>query len=310
MNDTFTQLEFALANIEINIKEKLTAESLARAVFVSSPHLQRLFRLAFERPLMSYVRSRKLAASLEMLLQGEERITDIAQEYGFEYERSYIRAFKREFGLTPTEIRAKGLITTVSPPLQLTRANKKGEGLFFGPEFVMIPAMHLIGRLHKVPFALSSEMAPRVARDFWINDKEKIGCQRDDIWVGLTRIPPLLTDFTYYMPSVSVEKGTQAPEGLHTDSIPATLCAKFHYIGAHHPFELDDKVMQAMYDEIEKFRGGLRHESPDDWYFERIVESDIGDDYCKLEWFMPMPTLDATGLDLPPRDPFVHNGLF
>jgi len=39
------------------------------------------------------------------MLKTNLNVLDIAMIYGFEYEQSYIRSFKRKFGVTPGELR-------------------------------------------------------------------------------------------------------------------------------------------------------------------------------------------------------------
>ncbi|MDR2597077.1 MAG: helix-turn-helix transcriptional regulator [Treponema sp.] len=72
---------------------------------LSESHLHKLFRSTFNQPLGFYIRTYKLAESIDDLLNTKLKILDIALGYGFEYEQSYIRAFKREFGITPCELR-------------------------------------------------------------------------------------------------------------------------------------------------------------------------------------------------------------
>jgi AraC family transcriptional regulator len=146
--NTYELLQTVLLEIERDIKGKMDAKSLAKVVHLSASHLQRLFRLAFERPLANYVRSRKLAASVEALLKTGHRVIDIAEEYGFDYEQSYIRAFKREYGITPGEVRSGLHIIKVTPPLSLDAKSNIGGHLLFGPEIVMVPQFSLVGREH------------------------------------------------------------------------------------------------------------------------------------------------------------------
>jgi AraC family transcriptional regulator len=61
--------------------------------------------------LAGYIRSRKLAVSLDDLLKTNSTLFNIALDYGFEYEQSYRRAFKHEFGITPGEYRKAGQLT-------------------------------------------------------------------------------------------------------------------------------------------------------------------------------------------------------
>ena len=297
--DTYQYLQHTLLaiedNIKANIKTKLTAASLAKTIALSPVHLQRLFRLVFEQPMATYIRRRKLAASLESLLKSQLRIIDIASEYGFEHEQSYIRAFKREYGLTPREVRAQGHIVQIVPPLHLSPSNKVGDGVFFGPEFVMVPTFHVVGRRHKVPFAVSDEMAPKVARDFWDKDREGVANRLgDDVYIGLTRRPLPVEDFSYYLPSVPVHRPGKTPEGLVADTFPAALCARFHYIGRHHYFDINANVADAMYNAIDAYevdenaKYAFTQGAKEYVYFERIAEKDYNGEYSKMEWFVPV----------------------
>ena len=117
-------LENILIDIEKCIRESINSDILAEKYALSEGHLRKLFRFAFKQSLGSYIRSRKLAASLDDLLKTDANILDIALVYDFEYEQSYINAFKREFGITPGSLRKSAQIVKVTPPL-----NKKGYGL-------------------------------------------------------------------------------------------------------------------------------------------------------------------------------------
>jgi len=98
-------LDNVLSEIENGICGEICVNDLARKFTLSEGHLRRLFRYTYNRTIASYIRSRKLKASLEDLLQTDINVIDIAVKYGFDYEQSYIRAFKREFGNTPGYMR-------------------------------------------------------------------------------------------------------------------------------------------------------------------------------------------------------------
>jgi AraC family transcriptional regulator len=95
----FELLENVLIEIENGIKYGINANELAEIYSLSTTHLQRLFKFAFNQTIGCYIRSRRLAASLDDLLKTDCKILDIALDYGFDYEQSFIRAFKREFGV-------------------------------------------------------------------------------------------------------------------------------------------------------------------------------------------------------------------
>jgi len=148
-------LENILIDIEKGIKEGTNITTLAEKYSVSDRHLLRLFKFAFKQTLGSYIRSRRLSASIDALLNTDSKILSIALDYGFDYEQSYIRTFKSEFGITPGELRKSGQIVKVKPPLHLFDENKLADGLFFGPDIVMVPQFHIAGKIHRIPFSNS-----------------------------------------------------------------------------------------------------------------------------------------------------------
>jgi len=110
---TFDLLENVLNDVEEGIWEGVNGNTLAKKYALSNRHLRRLFKFAYKQSLGSYIRSRRLAASLDDLLKTDSRILDIALDYGFNYEQSYINAFKREFGITPGGLRKSGHIANM-----------------------------------------------------------------------------------------------------------------------------------------------------------------------------------------------------
>jgi len=120
----YNLLDNVLIDIEKGVKEGIYLNTLAEKYALSEGHLRRLFRFAFNQTLGGYIRSRKLSASLDDLQKKDFNILDIALEYGFEYEQSYRRAFKHEFGITPGEYRKAGHIVKIKPPLHIFDEDK------------------------------------------------------------------------------------------------------------------------------------------------------------------------------------------
>lgn len=114
--------------IEENITERLTVEEIAKQVYLSPVHLQRVFEFVFDMPIAEYVRSRKLQKSLEMLYCTDAKISDIAYDIGFGHESSFIRSFKREFGITPGEARKNPYSIPVLPPALAEYQEEEKEG--------------------------------------------------------------------------------------------------------------------------------------------------------------------------------------
>ncbi|RXZ83779.1 helix-turn-helix domain-containing protein [Paenibacillaceae bacterium] len=259
---------------------------------VSTVHLRRLFKFAFGVPLQSYVRSRKLSASLENLMFTEKRVLDIAVECGYEHEQAYIRAFKREYGLTPGECRHSGRNIHITPPLHLFPKNDVCGNVVYGPHMVMVPSFHLIGRRHRIEIAEAPTEAPKVAKQFWWNDRHKVPSPVEPhIYYGLTTTPDLSFSWTNYLPSMRVNHLNDIPDGFTGDTFPSSLCVYFRYIGNHHYEEIDEPRAEALYtaiDRLAKEHGGKYELLDSEIFFEKIDTAAYDGQYCQMEWFAPI----------------------
>jgi AraC-like DNA-binding protein/ABC-type glycerol-3-phosphate transport system substrate-binding protein len=138
-----TFLDCILDVIEYNFEE-INIDLISDDFGISSRHLQRLFKLVFNQSLGAYIRSRKLAASVDDLLNTRLNILSIALDYGFEYEQSYIRSFRQEYGITPGDVRKteKLLKITPPPPLNLLNSQSCFYYFMFGAETAVILMCH------------------------------------------------------------------------------------------------------------------------------------------------------------------------
>ena len=288
----YNLLENVLIEIENGLKDGIYENILADKFLLSSVHLRRLFKFAFRRTIGAYIRSRKLAASIEALLLSRMNVLDIALEYGFSSEQSYIRSFRREFGLAPGELRKSGKIVKVTPPLQLFDSNRLEEGLLFGPDIVMVPQFHLVGKLHHMSASNSLTLAPKAAIDFWENERKQIkNVINDDVYIGITRNINFEAGTSDYLPSVQVKNFNEIPQGLKQDTFNSSLCAKFRYIGQHHYYDLNKEIADEMYKTIWKFAEDKSAKYTllyNEVYFERIDTRSYDGTYCQMEWYAPV----------------------
>lgn len=92
--------------IEENLKTEITAHELAENTGFSIFHYYRLFQSAVGMPVMQYIIRRKLINAVYDISQGQKMI-DTALLYGFDTHAGFYKAFKREFGYTPSEFLKK-----------------------------------------------------------------------------------------------------------------------------------------------------------------------------------------------------------
>ncbi len=87
--------------IEEHIKENITAVDIAERAGYSLYHFCRVFNICIGQPLMEYVRSRRLSLARMDLLK-DTKILTVALDYGFETASGFSKAFRNEFGYSPT----------------------------------------------------------------------------------------------------------------------------------------------------------------------------------------------------------------
>ena len=87
--------------IENNLKTEITAAELADTAGFSIFHYYRLFQSVIGVPVMQYIVYRKLIHAIYEIACGG-KMTDVALTYGFDTYAGFYRAFKREFGCTPS----------------------------------------------------------------------------------------------------------------------------------------------------------------------------------------------------------------
>jgi AraC-like DNA-binding protein len=98
----------AVEFIEENIAGTTRIALVCRHAGVSRRTLERLFRREFQQTPSAYIRARRLNAVRQEFwrgFEGEETITDVAARYGFVHMGHFSSAYRRQFGVLPSEDR-------------------------------------------------------------------------------------------------------------------------------------------------------------------------------------------------------------
>ena len=99
-------IEQSLTFIEEHLAEEISTEELANTVGLSPFYFQRLFKRLVNKSVQEYVKFRRLAKVIENLGDSEQRILDVALDYGFSSHANFTRAFKETYGITPEDYRS------------------------------------------------------------------------------------------------------------------------------------------------------------------------------------------------------------
>ncbi|WP_461256854.1 helix-turn-helix domain-containing protein [Treponema sp. R80B11-R83G3] len=287
----FALLENVLLDIEEGIKKNITAFTLSKKYSLSEIHLRRLFKFAFNKAISGYIRSRTLAESLNDILHTDKNIIDIALEYGFGYENSYSRSFRREFGISPDNLRKTRQIIKIQPPLHLFDENNLDDNAFFGPEFVVVPQFHLIGKTHKLSFENALKEVYNAGKLFWENDRQRVkNIINPDVYFGFTHNINHEKKYSEFLTSVQVRNLSDIPPGLSGATFNTSMCARFRFIGQHQYNDINIETANKMYGIIRKYINDDKFNyslSMDKVYFERIDFKKYNGDFFQLECYTP-----------------------
>ena len=87
-------IEQSLTFIEEHLTEEIYTEELANIAGLSPFYFQRLFKRLVNKPVQEYVKLRRLAKVIENLGNTEQRILDVALDYGFTSHANFYAGFQ------------------------------------------------------------------------------------------------------------------------------------------------------------------------------------------------------------------------
>jgi AraC family transcriptional regulator len=130
--------------IERNLTQDLTLERLAQTCGVSRFHLSHAFGQTVGRPVIQYLRERRLSEAARRLVREKCGVLDVALEVGYGSNEAFTRAFRSLLGVTPEAVKRRsdlaGLalvepldrVSAASEPLEEPRREIPGQLNFIG----------------------------------------------------------------------------------------------------------------------------------------------------------------------------------
>lgn len=88
--------------------EPLNRRVLAQIAGFSVPHLHRVFAATESESIASYVRRVRLKRAAQKLRMGAVDINEVALAAGYHTHAAFGKAFKQQYGFSPSEFRALG----------------------------------------------------------------------------------------------------------------------------------------------------------------------------------------------------------
>ncbi|OWA34979.1 hypothetical protein B9G55_14675 [Saccharibacillus sp. O16] len=287
-------IERVLGEIERRLTEKIVLDELAEHVYLSKFHLHRLMRAATGLPLMEYIRARRLSSSAHDLLnaKSERTILNLALAYGFDHEQSYIRSFKRQFGVTPAQFRRGYREIQLVERYDTSRLKEIRGGIVFEPTYIMRPQSLYAGRKAKIDVMdnLENLTANLHGASFFYNEYPNIPNKLNPgVYVGLTLYTPEhMPHATDYLTSAEVSS-LEGMDGIwDTAVIPGCKYAVFKYIGDFHVENLNIHHLDEIWNYMDDWLIRSPYVQSQPHHFEYIDIANTRDDYCEADLYLPI----------------------
>lgn len=303
MHDIREIIDHTLNYIEENIYEKICLDSIASCTGLSKYYLHRIFKAYTGQTVISYAQSRKLSLSINDLVYTNKRIIDIALDYGFEYEQSYIRAFTKKFGYTPLKTRNETVPLVITEKLNANDMTVENNAIICKPSFVFMRRMHLVGVRHLLT-KNSGVYANNLAKDFYYLKRNQINNIRNPhIYFGYTDLRQNEDGFFKYIPSIEVSSLHDIPKDMIGISIPPHKYISFKYIGLMNHNDLNYSHVGRLVSKIcSTYILSSGYKLADSYRFEYIDTKISKDNYCELNLYQPITHITAPILVSPACD--------
>ncbi len=184
----------ALWFIESHCAADISLDDIARTCAASRYHLSRVFGDAVGVPIMNYVRGRRLTEAALALAKPGSEILGTALGAGYSSHEAFTRAFRDQFGVTPSEVRKRGSVAGMTL-LHARRFDACSAATLDHPRVVRSGALRIAGleeaytfvRMHEVP-AQWQRFSPYLGR---------VAGQRGSVAYGVRATSEGGADFTY-----------------------------------------------------------------------------------------------------------------
>ena len=101
--DWIKTINKAIEYMEEHLTEQVTTGDVADHVNLSVFHFHRAFTMFTEMSPADYLRKRRLSQAGAELVNGDEKVIEIALKYGYETPESFSKAFTRFHGISPMQ---------------------------------------------------------------------------------------------------------------------------------------------------------------------------------------------------------------
>jgi AraC family transcriptional regulator len=228
-------LQKAVEYIEVNLGKEMELEMIGDYVGLSLYHFMRTFSAFTGYTLKQYIRVRRLSEAATELVTTSNKVKELASKYCFQSSESFIRAFAKQFRMTPNEYRKNDQLIHYVPKLKIQSVKTLG-GNSVNYKIKEMPELTIIGLKRKVKHQdgsipkLWDEFVSRFPELQDFKNAPVIGlCFHDPRFVDKE---PSEHDEFWYMPGFIVNNLENIPEDFTIHKVNAAKYAVFTHKGS------------------------------------------------------------------------------
>lgn len=237
------RLNQAMDYIETHLTEEIDHAQLGRLACCSAYHFQRMFAYMAGVPLGEYIRRRRMSLAAVDLQNGDAKIVEVAQKYGYSSPTAFNRAFQSVHGIAPSAVRGEGVCVKSFPAITFSIAVKGGEAMDYRIETK--DSFRIVGV--SAPLAKEIEQNFMVVPTLWgqaVQDGtlQRLAARMDAQPAGLLGVSVCGEEepWRYWIAVAS----TQAADGFEEYTVPAATWAIFYGEGTNQSIqELEKRVV-------------------------------------------------------------------
>ena len=298
MKDNYIdKISVLVSLIEENIQKDLDLDMLANKTGLSKYYIHRIFKSLTGQSLMSYVRGRKLSLSLNELINTDLNIIDIAAEYRFSHEQSYIRAFKQQFNITPAQYRRVHCEMPVVEKLDIAMLSCDDNSFVVAPRMCIMPQFYLQGIEREI---IHDHNYYHQDTNRLVDELEKVHLNKivnpidTSVYFGLVMYNANPKG-RLYAACTQVKARAPAQEPIKNYTIPTHNYAVFRYVGMHSPRELNFRILLSLYEKINAWKLETDYTQAGAYHIERIDLKNCSPEYCEMDIYVPVTSKPESG---------------
>ncbi|PTP99901.1 AraC family transcriptional regulator [Vibrio splendidus] len=228
----FGRISRVLTYIHSNLSSSLSLEDIATQSCWSRWQLQRVFQAETGLTVANYVRELKLSQAAEHLLDGKDRVIDIALGLGFNSEISFSRSFKQMFGSSPSQYRKAGKRVGLRKPIQVSETastSEKGALSFVEVRIDERESFLVKGMTSEISglFSLTQDFAQKVPQ-LWSRLEGEVEIPDDNVlqFIGVVDLTQSCFDGT----NIHYWAGVELQEGISIPQLPSIISEKLEVL--------------------------------------------------------------------------------